>query len=111
MGCSPSSTQRQYSVLYQLGIVRFDNEAKNWKAIQLIDTADNKRAVEMARDPLQHGEAVQAKEAAVVACGPDPTRNYRTPVQTIRPARRRTAAPPKVIAAVIGIALSYTPRV
>jgi hypothetical protein len=58
-----SSTERQYSVLYNMGIVRFDDATR--KAIQLIDTSDNRRAVELAKDLLRHGEAMQVKERQV----------------------------------------------
>lgn len=105
-----SSTERQYSVLYQLGIVRFDDAA--WKAMQLIDTSDNRRAVEIAKDLLRHGEAMSAKEHKIGNLAlPDASGNYRTPIQSIKPARRRTPAPRKVITDVISIAMGWKPSV
>ncbi len=97
-------------MLYQLGIVRFDDATR--KAIQLIDTADNRWAVQIAMDLLRRGEAVGTKEQRFGDLAlPDPTGNYRSPIQSLKPARRRTPAPWKVIADVIGLIGGWKPSV
>ena len=85
-----SSTQRQYSVLRQMGIVRFVGGGER-KGMQLIDTKDNKSAVDVALDLLRFGEAATTKQARADAAGAtiDAEGNYRSPIQAIRPARRR----------------------
>lgn len=105
-----SSTERQYSVLYKMGIVRFDGTSR--KAIQLVDRADNRRAMAVAHDLIQHGEAIRAKESGIGdLVVPDPNGTYRTPVQTIKPARRSTPADESTIAHLIGLILGSTPSV
>jgi hypothetical protein len=106
-----SSTERQYSVLNQLGIVQFDDDTSR-KSMRLIDTADNRRAVNVALDLLRHGEAMAVKETNITNFMlPDPAGNYRSPIQTIKPARRRTPAAPKVIADLIALAGGWKPSV
>jgi hypothetical protein len=87
------STHRQYSVLYQMGIVRFDT-SQTFRAIQLIDTKDNCEAVNTAIDLLVHGEAIKTKESGVGSVlAPDPNGNYRSPIQTVKAARKRSPLP------------------
>src|SRR5205807_275665 len=56
-----SSTKRQYSVLWTLGVVRFVG-AGDRVGITLIDNEDNRTAVRVAVDLLTFGEAMHAKE-------------------------------------------------
>jgi hypothetical protein len=105
-----SSTQRQYSVLQQLGVVRFDDASR--KAMQLIDTADNRRAVQIAIDLIQHGEAMIAKEGKMGLLEmSDPSGNYRSPIQSMRPARKKTVASKRAIGDLIGQAMGWKPSV
>jgi len=104
-----SSTARQYSVLQQLGVVRFDNA--NRKAMQLIDTPDNRRAVQIAIDLIEHGEAMRAKESKMDLTMPDPTGNYRSPIQSIRPARKKSVTSKRMIGDLVSRAMGWTPSV
>jgi hypothetical protein len=81
-----TSTARQYSVLWQMGIVRFQGGTR--KQMQLINTTDNRTAVQTAIDLLTIGEAFRYKEQSAQALF-DPKGNYRTPIQAIKPARKR----------------------
>ena len=107
-----SSTPRQYSVLWKMGVVRFEDGDGNRRAMQLIDTSDNRQAVRTAIDLLSYGEAMDAKESSVGALAvPDPTGSYRAPIQTIRPARKKARLPDKVIADLIQSAMGWRPSV
>ncbi len=87
------STPRQYAALCDLGIVRLD--ARPFRpAIQLIDTRDNQEAIGLARDLLVHGEAMTLKAPSVKGIE---AALYRSPIQTVRPARRRKPLPRKTI--------------
>jgi hypothetical protein len=50
-----SEHRRQYQTLYRLQIVDFVSSG-SWVEVRLLGTADNKKAVEIALDLLQHGE-------------------------------------------------------
>jgi hypothetical protein len=104
-----SSTERQYSVLQQLGVVRFEGASR--KAMQLIDSADNRRAVQIAIDLIQHGEAMRAKESRMDLTMSDPSGNYRSPIQSMRPARKKSVTPKRTIGDLIGQAMGWTPSV
>jgi hypothetical protein len=106
-----SSTKRQYSVLWKMGIVRFVGQGDRL-AIQLIDTDDNVRAVKVAIDLLSFGEAMRVKEPTVWPMeAPDARGRYRNPIQAIKPARSRRELPEKTIADLIESAMSRAPVV
>jgi hypothetical protein len=92
-----SSARRQYAVLHRLGIVRFQG-SRSMASIQLIDNADNREAVRLAIDLAAHGEAILAKEARVTPAQLLlPAGIYRSPVQAIKPARKRYVLPDLVL--------------
>jgi len=105
-----SSTQRQYSVLRQMGIVRFVGSGER-KGMQLIDTDDNKAAVDIALDFLKFGEATKTKQARADAADAtiDAAGNYRSPIQAIRPARRRAGQVRMTFADLIESAMGRRP--
>lgn len=105
-----SSTQRQYSVLRQMGIVHFVGTGER-KGMQLIDTNDNKAAVNIALDFLIYGEAAKSKEAKADAAGTtiDAEGNYRSPIQAIRPARKRAGQVRMTFADLIESAMGRRP--
>jgi hypothetical protein len=96
-----SSTTRQYAALQRMGIVRFVTQSGR-SGITLIDTPDNKAAVQIAIDLLEAGEATTTKELpggferALLVPG-----NYRSQIQGIRPAKRRKAIPEEELAAMV----------
>jgi hypothetical protein len=92
-----TSTRRQYAVLHRLGIVRFVGSGE-WRGIQLVDTADNREAVELAINLLAHGEATTAKEPSlkaqeVLLQGG----TYRYPIQAVARTRRSGKALPATL--------------
>lgn len=103
------STRRQYGVLHDLGIVRFEVTHYGSTHMQLITTADNKQAVRTAIDLLTYGEAMRTKEMQVAGGGE--ADRFRTPIQTVRPARSRKALPKKTVADLWATAMSQKPLV
>lgn len=99
-----SSTTRQYSVLRQLGIVTFEGEGDR-RGMRLIDSQDNREAVGIAIDLLAYGEAMASKEGTAKLIAPDASGNYRSPIQSIRPARRRSEMPLKTLGTLIETAM------
>lgn len=96
-GAFHSSTRRQYGALYRLGIIRFVKNGSLY-GIRLIDSADNREALQLAIELLEYGEATSTKEAGIrpqdglAAAG-----TYRYPIQTVRAARRRNPLPERLI--------------
>ncbi len=96
-GAFHSSTRRQYGALYRLGIIRFVKSGSLY-GIRLIDSADNREALQLAIELLEYGEATSTKEAGIrpqdglAAAG-----TYRYPIQTVRAARRRNPLPERLI--------------
>lgn len=93
-----SSSRRQYAVLHRLSIVRFIGSPNGRTSIQLVDTADNREAVDLAVELMSHGEAMESRESRVT---PSqlllPRGRYVPPVRAIRPARRRYVFPDIVL--------------
>lgn len=90
-----SSTRRQYAVLHRMGIIRFVN-IQGRDGIQAISAKDNLEAIQLALDLISYGEAAETKEALaadqILVQG-----SYRSPIQSVRPARKRASLPPKLI--------------
>jgi hypothetical protein len=103
------STPRQYGVLHELGIVRFEVAKFGSTHMQLIPTSDNKQAVNTAIDLLTYGEAMRSKEIQVA--GATEGDRFRTPIQTVRPARSRKTLPKKTVADLWATAMSQKPLV
>lgn len=82
-----SSARRQYEVLYRMRIVRFGS-SEDRATVQFIDTDDNKAAIALARDLLEHGQQMNDRvgesEATKLLSQSGP---YRAPMQTIRDRR------------------------
>ncbi|MGN8552502.1 UNVERIFIED_CONTAM: hypothetical protein OHV15_07955 [Microbacterium sp. SLM126] len=63
-----SSSERQYRTLNRAGVVKFGKDIRpggSWKVPTLIDTADNREALRLARDLLTHGESVSSRDTNV----------------------------------------------
>lgn len=105
-----SSTPRQYGVLKDMGIIRFGTFGF-LTGMQLIDTHDNKEAVGVAIDLLTFGEAMAMKEVPVVGTAGQSPQNYRSPIQTVRPARKRKPLPKKTVADSWETAMAFKPSV
>jgi hypothetical protein len=105
-----SSTRRQYAVLHRLGIVRFVGSGER-RGIQLIDTADNQEAVELAVNLLAHGEATTAKEPSIKTQGFLLLGgSYRYPIQAVARARRAgKGLPPSLVERIFESAMGRQP--
>lgn len=79
-----SEHKRQYQTLHRLQIVSFIPSG-SWVKVRLIDTEDNKRAVALALDLLEHGERIEGRgvndSARELLTAGD---RYNNPFKTIR---------------------------
>lgn len=80
-----SEHKRQYQTLYRLQIVDFVPSG-NWVKVRLLDTEDNKKAVELALDLLRHGEQLSERGGLNDAAKRFLTAGdrYENPLKTIR---------------------------
>jgi hypothetical protein len=98
-----SDTPRQWAMLHRLGVVEFVPSG-SLRGIRLVQDkhGDNKAAVRVALDLLQHGEATDTKEwhaadtEAVLVEG-----RYLTSIQGIREARQREVLPDEDLSRII----------
>jgi len=101
-----SSTTRQYAALQRQGIVRFLTSGSR-TGITLIDTEDNVLAVRVAIDLMQEGEVTSTKglrgsQSALLVPG-----NYRSQIQSVRPAKKRKPIPEEDLTAMVHAAMGW----
>jgi hypothetical protein len=104
-----SSHERQYRLLQHKGIIAFGPDpvpGGRWVVPKLIDTSDNRKALEVARDLLLTGESMAGRtleDASVLLAA---NGQYLTPLKTVKQAKPRLgpgdAALTKLVAAVMG---------
>ncbi|MEZ3157849.1 hypothetical protein AB1K56_13060 [Microbacterium sp. BWR-S6Y] len=88
-----SSHRRQYGLMHCMGMIRFDPDTMpggSWVVPTFIDSADNRTALELARDLLTFGESVgnrvgDDQARAALALGS----TYVSPMQTIGRVREK----------------------
>lgn len=105
-----SSHERQYGLLHKAGLIAFDPDLRpggNWVTPRFLDTADNREALQIARDLLEYGEPMDnrvgdATARAVLAQGATLT----APMQTVAKYRPKAAVDPKEWTKVINAAMS-----
>jgi hypothetical protein len=104
-----SSSQRQYRLMRNKGIIHFGPDVVSWGSWvvpMLIDTPDNRRALEIARDLLMLGESMSGRRAESAQDLLSTDARYLTPLKTVKAARPRLEyADPefaKLVAAVMG---------
>lgn len=105
-----SSSTRQYAVLHNMRIVEFQGD-RSFTGIRLLDTSDNRTAVQLAIDLLEQGEPTQSRTAAtrLQEGGLLLPGYYRSPIQTVRAARRRVTIPVETLREVIESAMGRRP--
>lgn len=104
------SHQRQYGLMHKAGLIAFDSDLRpggKWVTPRFIDTADNREALQIAKDLLQHGEMIGHRVGddtarAMLAQGAALT----APMQTVAKYRAKAAANPKEWIKVVNAAMS-----
>lgn len=105
-----SSHERQYGLLHRAGLIAFDPDLQpwgKWVTPRFLDTADNREALQIARDLLQHGELIlnrvgDTTARAVLAQGT----SLIAPMQTVGKYRPKAASDPKEWTKVVSAAMS-----
>lgn len=105
-----SSHERQYGLMHRAGLIAFDADLRpggKWVTPRFIDTEDNREALKIARDLLQHGEMMGNRigddtARAMLAHGVALT----APMQTVAKYRPKAAANPKEWIKVVNAAMS-----
>jgi hypothetical protein len=91
-----------------MGVVRFAGGADR-VGIVLVDTDDNREAVRLAIDLVSHGEAMAAKVSELAHEGLTTEGLYRTPVQSIQPAREVRRLPSRLFENLVESAMGRRP--
>lgn len=105
-----SSHERQYGLMHKAGLIAFDPDLRpggNWVTPRFIDTPDNREALQVAKDLLQHGEMIGNRVGddtarAMLAQGATLT----APMQTLAKYRPKAATNPKEWTKVVNAAMS-----
>ncbi len=105
-----SSHQRQYGLMHKAGLIAFDSDllpGGHWVTPRFIDTPDNREALQIARDLLQHGEMIDRRVGddtarAMLAQGATLT----APMQTVAKYRPKAAVSSKEWIKVVNAAMS-----
>jgi hypothetical protein len=103
-----SSHRRQYAILGQRGIVRFE-KAGSWYGVQLIDTPDNIAAVQIAIELARHGEAAQSKELHYDGQALMTEGSYLAPIQAVGPVRAGSPLAGRMVERLLSLAMGYEP--
>jgi hypothetical protein len=104
------SHERQYGLMHKAGLIAFDPDllpGGKWVTPRFIDTPDNREALQIAKDLLQHGELIGNRVGddtarAVLARGATLT----APMQTVAKYRPKAAVDPKEWTKVVNAAMS-----
>lgn len=108
-----SSSERQYRLMRNKGIIAYGPDPMpwgTWIVPTLIDTPDNRRALQIALDLIAIGESMAGRDAESARDLLSSDARYLTPMKTVRANRPRLAqdeaeyAP--IVAAVMGYGLS-----
>lgn len=104
-----SSSRRQYRLMRDKGIIRYGEDplpGGRWVVPTLIDTADNRRALEIARDLIMEGESMAGRDARSARDALSEDGSYKTPMKTVALQKPRIQVPESeysdIIAAVMG---------
>ncbi len=104
-----SSARRQYAVLAQRGIVQF-HKSGSWYGVQLIDSADNIAAVQLAIELASQGEAIGSKELPYGGGQVLLTEGkYLSPIQAIPAVREGSPLAGRMVERLLRVAMGYEP--
>jgi len=109
-----SSSSRQYRLMRNKGILQFGPDKQpwgHWVTPQLIDTPDNRQALEIARDLLMMGEAMSGRQAEGARELLSSDARYLSPMKTVKATRprldHREGEYAPLVAAVMGYGLLH----
>lgn len=105
-----SSSSRQYRLMRNKGIISFGRDPEpwgHWIVPTLIDTPDNRRALEIARDLLTLGESMSGRRAEGAQDLLSSDARYLTPLKTVKRSRRRLDHAEGEFARVIAAVMGY----
>jgi len=104
-----SSSSRQYRLMRNKGIITFGPDTQpwgSWVTPTLVDTPDNRKALEVARELLTVGESLAGRESESARDLLSTDARYLTPMKSVKAARprlaHREADYSKIMAAVMG---------
>ena len=104
-----SSSRRQYRLMRNKGIIAYGPDKESWGSWvtpTLIDTPDNRRALEIARDLLMLGESMSGRDAQTARDLLSTDARYLTPMKTVKSTKpkliHKESEYARVIAAVMG---------
>ncbi|MCA9604729.1 MAG: hypothetical protein KC619_04010 [Myxococcales bacterium] len=109
-----SSSERQYKLMHRAGLVAYDPDPMpggNWVVPRFISTEENKEALQIARDLLEHGESMRDRlgtEATGRILGQNGA--FSAPIQTVARYRAKAPLDEKSYGKLVEAAMGYGPR-
>lgn len=109
-----SSSERQYQLLVAAGIIIYGPDTRpggRWVTPQFVDTADNREAMQIARDLIMHGESMSDRVGVDTARGMlNQQGGLVAPMQTVAKYRSKQATNPKEFNKLVELTLGRTAR-
>jgi len=105
-----SSSERQYRLMRNKGIIEFGPDRVSWGhwiTPTLIDTEDNRRALEIARDLLSVGESLAGRQAEDARDLLSSDARYLNPMKTVKATRPRLDHKENEYAPLIAAVMGY----
>lgn len=105
-----SSSRRQYRLMRNKGIIAYGPDKQpwgSWVTPTLIDTPDNRRALEIARDLLMLGESMSGRDAQTARDLLSTDARYLTPMKTVKSIKPRLIHKESEYARVIAAVMGY----
>lgn len=105
-----SSSSRQYRLMRNKGVIRFGADPRpggSWVVPTLIDTPDNRRALEIARDLLTLGEAMTGRRSEAAQDLLSTDARYLTPLKTVKATRPRLEHGESEVARIMAAVMGY----
>jgi hypothetical protein len=107
-----SSSERQYRLMRNKGVVAYGPDPQpwgRWVVPTLIDTSDNRRALEIARDLIMLGEPMAGRDAEAARDLLASDARYLNPMKTVSVNRPRLAHKEPVYSKIIAAVMGYGP--
>lgn len=105
-----SSSERQYELMRHKGIIRFAADPKpwgSWVVPTLIDTPDNRKSLEIARDLLTLGETMTGRSSEGAQQLLSTNAHYLSPMKTVKATRPRLEHSDKEFGKLIAAVMGY----
>ena len=105
-----SSSRRQYRLMRDRGIIRYGDDplpGGRWVVPTLINTQENRRALEIARDLIMEGESMAGRDAKSARDALSEDGSYKTPMKTVALQKPRITVPESEYADIIAAVMGY----